>query len=84
MPQQQKTNGRMKKKESNSPRRIKTKKICFFIGMFIASLLFYIIVFHYNDFLGMGKQSWSQILDDLWFYAIAALCVAVVSYVKYF
>ena len=39
-----------KKKEINSSRRIKTKKICFFIGVFIASLLFFTLVHHYNDF----------------------------------
>jgi hypothetical protein len=74
----------MEDRENDNPRRIKAKKICFFIGVFIASLLFYIIVFHYNDFLGMGKQSWSQILNDLWFYAIGALWVAVIIYVKHF
>ena len=84
MPRQQKTNGKMEKRKNDRPLREKAKKVCFFTGMFIASLLFYIIVFHYNDFLGMGKQSWSQILDDLWFYSLAALCVAVVSYVKHY
>lgn len=74
----------MGKKEINSSRRIKTKKICFFIGVFIASLLFFTLVHHYNDFLGMGKQSWSQILNDLWFYAIGALWVAVIIYIKHF
>lgn len=74
----------MEKRKNNSLRRIKTKKICFFIGVFIASLLFFTLVHHYNDFLGMGKQSWSQILSDLWFYVIGALWVAAIIYVRHF
>ena len=63
---------------------MRAKKIFFFIGVFFIWLLFYIIVFRCNDFLGMGKQSWSQILDDWWLYSIAALWVAVISYIKHF
>lgn len=74
----------MEKRKSNSLRRIKTKKVCFFIGMFIAYLLFLTMVMHYNDFLGMGKQSWSEILSDLWLYSIGALFAAVVSYVRHY
>lgn len=52
--------------------------------MFIAYLLFLTMVMHFNDFLGMGKQSWSEIFNDLWLYSIGAFFAAVVSYVKHF
>jgi hypothetical protein len=74
----------MEKRESSTHCRIKTKKVCFFFGMFIAYLLFLTMVMHFNDFLGMGKQSWSEIFNDLWLYSIGAFFAAVVSYVKHF
>jgi hypothetical protein len=54
------------------------------VGVFIAYLLLLILPFHYCDFLGMGKQSWSQILNDLWLYSIGALIPTVGVYFKHF
>jgi hypothetical protein len=62
----------------------KAKKMFVLIGVFIAYLLLLILPFHYCDFLGMGKQSWSQILNDLWLYSIGALIPTVGVYFKHF
>ena len=74
----------MEKRKSNTPYRYKAKKVFILIGVFIASLLFLTMAHHYNDFLGMGKQSWSQILNDLWLYSIGALIITVGVYLKHF
>lgn len=68
----------------NRPHRGKAKKACILIGVFIASLLFLTLVHHYNDFLGMGEQSWSQIFNDLWLYSIGALIITIGVYLKHF
>ncbi len=74
----------MEKRKKNRLYRSKLKNVCILIGVFIASLLFITLPSHYNDFLGMGKQSWSQILNDLWLYSIGALIVTVGVYLKHF
>lgn len=74
----------MKKRKSDKPKRSKTKTIFIIIGIYIASLLFFTLAHHYNDFLGMGKQSWSQILNDWWLYSIGALIATVLICFKSF
>jgi len=44
-----------------------------YVIVFIVSFVFLTLAHHYNDFLGMGKQSWNEILDDIWLYCYGAL-----------
>ena len=74
----------MVKREKNRLHQSKAKKVLVLIGVFVAYLLLIILPFHYYDFLGMGKQSWSQILNDLWLYSIGALIPTVGVYLKHF
>lgn len=74
----------MEKREKNRLQQSKAKKVFVLIGVFVAYLLLIILPFHYCDFLGMGKQSWSQILNDLWLYSIGALIPTVGVYFKHF
>ena len=60
----------------------KNKKKILYCLLFIVYLLFLIIVVHCFDFLGNGKQSWSEILHDLWLYCIGAMAATVVSILK--
>ena len=57
--------------------RRKTKKFFLILVSYIISLLFLMFAHHCFDFLGMGKQSWSEILHDLWLYCIGALAICV-------
>ncbi len=74
----------MEKRGKNEFYRSKVKKVCTLIGVFIVSLLFLTMAHHYNDFLGMGKQSWSQIFNDWWLYSIGALIITIGVYLKNF
>lgn len=48
------------------------KKRVFIIAIFIVSLLFLALPPHFCDFLGMGKLSWTEILNNLWLYCAGA------------
>lgn len=52
----------MKKKKMSK----KTKKWLYFFLMLVLSFCIIVLPTHYFSFLGMGPQSWSDILQDWW------------------
>ena len=72
----------MGKRKSNGLHR--SKRISIIVVVFIASLLFLTLSHHCNDFLGMGKQSWADIIQDSWLYIVGALLMTIAFYLKFF
>ena len=54
-----------------------------YVAVFIVSLVFLTLAHHYNDFLGMGRQSWNEILDDIWLYCFGALSMCFGFYIVF-